>query len=65
MPDNSTACLATMAACVMGAAYQKIIGRSGHIGVPFLFGESGSCKTEAILCGLALFDAHDTHLLNS
>ena len=65
MPDNSTACLATMAACVMGAAYQQIIGRSGHIGVPFLFGEPGSCKTEAILCGLALFGAHDRHLLNS
>ena len=60
MPDNSVACLATMASCVMGAAYQQIINASGHVGVPFLFGEPGSCKTEAILCGLSLFGAHDT-----
>ena len=65
MPDNSTACLATMASCIMGAAYQQIISTSGHVGVPFLFGEPGSCKTEAILCGLALFGAHNTHLFNS
>jgi len=65
MPDNSVACLATMASCVMGAAYQQIINASGHVGVPFLFGEPGSCKTEAILCGLSLFGAHDTHLMNS
>ena len=65
MPDNAIAWLATMASCIMGAAYEQIITRCGHVGVPFLFGEPGSCKTEAILCGLALFGAHDTHLLNS
>ena len=65
MPDNSVACLATMASCVMGAAYQQIISTSGHVGVPFMFGNPGSCKTEAILCGLSLFGAQDTHLMNS
>ena len=65
MPDNAIACLATMASCIMRAAYEQIITRCGHVGVPFLFGEPGSCKTEAILCGLALFGAYDTHLLNS
>lgn len=65
MPDNSVACLATMASCVLRAAYQQIINVSGHVGVPFLFGEPGSCKTEAVLCGLSLFGAHDTHLMNT
>lgn len=64
MPDNSTACLATMASCIMGAASQKIIRTSGNVGVPFSSGEPGSCKTEAIF-GLALFGAHSTHLFNS
>jgi len=65
MPDNSVACLATMASCVMGPAYQQIINASGHVGVPLLFGEPGSCKTEAAQCGLSLFGAHETHLMNS
>ena len=65
MPDNSIACLATMACCVMGATYQEVIRHCGHIGVPFLFGEPGSCKTEAIRCALALFGAHESHFFNS
>ena len=65
MPDNSVACLATMASCVMGAAYQQIISTSGHVGVPFMFGNPGSCKMEAILCGLSLFGAQEKHLMNS
>ncbi len=65
MPDNSLPCLATMACCVMGATYQPVIRQCGHIGVPFLFGSHGSCKTEALMSGLSLFGAHGTHLFNS
>ncbi len=65
MPDNSLPCLATMACCVMGANYQPVITQCGHIGVPLLFGSHGSCKTEALRCGLALFGAQSTHLFNS
>ena len=65
MPDNSIACLTTMACCVMGATHQEVICHCGHIGVPFLFGEPGSCKTEAIRCALALFGAHESHFYNS
>ena len=49
----------------MGATYQKVIHHCGHIGVPFLFGEPGSCKTEAIRCVLALFGVHERHFFNS
>lgn len=65
MPENSVACLATMACCVMGATYQDVVRHCGHIGVPFMFGEPGSCKTEAIRCALALFGAHESHFYNS
>lgn len=53
MPENSVACLATMACCVMGATYQDVVCHCGHIGVPFMVGEPGSHKTEAIKCALA------------
>jgi len=65
MPENSVACVATMACCVMGATYQDVVRHCGHIGVPFMFGEPGSCKTEAIRCALALFGAHESHFYNS
>ena len=65
MPDNSSACLATMASCMMGAAYEPVISHCGHSGVPFLVGEPGSCKTEALLCALSLFGDHESHSFNS
>ena len=65
MPDNSIACLATTACCMMGATYKEVICHCGHIDVPFLFGEPRSCKTEAIRCTLALFAAHESHFYSS
>ena len=65
IPDNAIACLAAMACCVMGAAYEEVIKHCGHTGVPFLVGEPGSCKTEALLCALSLFGADHSHFLNS
>jgi len=64
MPDNSIACLTTMGFCVMRATHQEVIRHCGNIGVLFLFGEPGSCKTEAIECALALFAAHESHFFN-
>ncbi len=55
MPENATATLAVMSCCMMGAAYKVIVRKCGHVGVPFLLGRPGSCKTEALLCGLVLF----------
>lgn len=60
MPDNAIACLAAMACCIMGAAYEEVIKHCGHTGVPFLVGEPGSCKTNALLCALSLFGADHT-----
>ncbi len=61
IPDNSLPCLATMACCVMVANYQLVITQCGHIGVPLLFGSHGSCNTEAVRGGLALFGAQSIH----
>ena len=65
MPDNAIACLAAMACFIMGAAYEEVIKHCGHTGVPFLVGEPGSCKTEALLCALSLFGADHSHFFNS
>ena len=65
MPENTTSVLATMAACIMASTYQDVISCCGCSGVPLLYGEPGSCKSEALKCGLAIFGAQSTHLYNS
>ena len=65
MPDNATSCLACMAAFVMGAAYEQIIEVCGQMGVPFLHGDFGSCKSLASVCSLSLFGAHNSHVFNN
>ena len=65
MPENFIPAAAVMACCIMGATYQHVIAKCGSMGVPFLFGEPGTCKSEALKCGLALFGAQRTHLYNS
>ena len=65
MPENTISTLAAMSCFVMGASYTQVISKCGCIGVPILFGEPGSCKSEALKCGLALFGALRTHLYNS
>ena len=65
MPENFLPTLASMSACVMAASYQQVIASCGCIGVPLLYGVPGSCKSEALKCGLALFRAQKSHLFNS
>ena len=65
MPENFIPALAAVSGCIMGASYIQVIQKCGCIGVPFLFGDPGSCKSEALKCGLALFGAHKTHMFNS
>ena len=65
MPDNAIACLATIASCAMGASYETIIANCGQMGVPFLFGDFGSCKSQATLCALSIFGAQNTHFFNN
>ena len=65
MPENFLPTLASMSACVMAASYQQVIASCGFIGVPLLYGVPGSCKLEALKCGLALFGAQKSHLFNS
>ena len=65
MPDNAVACLACMSSFIVGAAYEEMIRVCGHIGVPFLYGDYGSCKSLASLCSLSLFGAQKTHTYNN
>ena len=65
MPENFVATMATMAAGLMAASYRQVISACGCMGVPILFGEPGSCKSEALKCCLALFGADKTHFFNS
>ena len=55
MCENTTSVLATQAACMMASTYQDVISCCGCSGVPLLYSELGSCKSEALCCGLALF----------
>ena len=65
MTENAISCLACMSAFVMGAAYEQIIEVCGQMGVPFLYGDFGSCKSLASLCSLSLFGAHNSHVFNN
>ena len=65
MPEHFIPALTAVSCCIMGASYIQVIQKCGCIGVPFLFGDPGSCKSEALKCGLALFGAHKTHMFNS
>ena len=65
MPENFISTMASMAACIMVASYRSVIAKCGCSGVPILYGNPGSCKSEALKCGLSLFGAHNTHFYNS
>jgi hypothetical protein len=65
MPENLVPVLAVVASFIMGSSYQHIISCGGCSGVPSLYGEPGSCRSEAIQCGLALFGAHHSHIYNN
>ena len=55
-----------MAGCIMmTASYKSVIAKCGCSGVSILYGNPGSCKSEALKCGLSLFGAHNTHFYNS
>ena len=49
----------------MAASYQQVIASCGCIGAPLLYGVPGSCRSEVLKCGLALFRAQKSHLFNS
>ena len=48
----------------MASAYQDVISCCGCSGVPLLYDEPGSCKSEALKCGVAIFEAQ-SNLYNS
>lgn len=47
------------------ASYKSVIAKCGCSGVPILYGNPGSCKSEALKCGLSLFGAQNTHFYNN
>lgn len=60
LSENFVPTLATMACSLMAASYEHIISSCGCTDIPILFGEPGSCKSEALKCCLALFVADKT-----
>ena len=42
-----------------------LVKRWDEVGVPFLFGAAGSCKSEALKCAASLFGTELTHIMNS
>ena len=65
MPDNFMPTMATMASFIMGACYTDLIKGWGEVGIPFLYGAAGSCKSKALRYASSLFGAELTHMLNS
>lgn len=59
MPDNFMPTMATMSAFIMGTCYTDLIRGWGEIGIPFLYGAAGSCKSEA---SRSLFGAELTQI---
>ena len=57
---NFLPCVLAMASAVFVLHYQLMLSKLKSCPVPLLFGNSGTGKTTALLCGLALYGAHDT-----
>ena len=50
----------TMASAVLALHYESMLKKIESCPIPLIFGDSGTGKTTALLCGLALYGAHDT-----
>lgn len=58
---NFIPCVMTIASAILALHYQSIQRKLKSCPVPLVFGDSGTGKTTALLCGLALYGAQDTH----
>ena len=57
---NFVPCVMAIASAIFVLHYQLFLSKLKLCPVPLLFGDSGTGKTTALLCGLALYGAHDT-----
>ncbi len=58
---NFMPCVLTMAATILALHYQSMLKKLKFCPLPLAYGESGTGKTTALLCALALFGACDSH----
>ena len=58
---NFMPCVMTMAAGVLCLHYETMLKKWKNCPIPLVFGNSGTGKTTALLCALALYGAQDTH----
>ena len=58
---NFFPCVLTMASSIIALHYTTMLKKIKSCPVPLAFGNSGTGKTTALLCGLALFGAHNNH----
>ncbi len=56
---NFIPCIMTMASAILTLHYQTIIKKLKFCPIPIAFGQSGTGKTAALLCGLSMFGAHE------
>ena len=61
---NFFPCVMTMAASILALHYKTMLHKLKSCPVPLAFGESGTGKTTALLCGLALYGAQDSHFFS-
>ena len=58
---NFIPCVMTMAAGILNLHYQTMLKKWKNCPIPLVFGASGTGKTTALLCALALYGAQETH----
>ena len=58
---NFLPCVMTMASGILCLHYQTMLKKWKNCPIPLVFGNSGTGKTTALLCALALYGAQETH----
>ena len=58
---NFLPCVMTMAAGILCLHYQMMLQKCKSCPIPLVFGDSGTGKTTALLCALALYGAQNSH----
>ena len=61
---NFIPCVMTIAGTILALHYQKTLQKLKFCPVPLAFGESGTCKTTALLCGLSLLGAQESRFFS-
>ena len=61
---NFFPCILTMAAAILTLHYILMLSKLKSCPLPLAFGETGTGKTTALLCGLSLYAAQESHFFS-